>query len=222
MGLASAKAKTDAQTLTAALGARIRALRTDRGWSQFRLAELAVEAGLVDWRRPLIANLEAGHRRLDLGETLVLASVFGVPLVDLLPTERLLVTEHSAMTQAQLRWFLTGGLDGTLGARHVYLDTNYLAWLLAHAPDRQEATAKAARALGISEHDLVALAKKVWGTSLPAERDRRLAEMPDAEELSARSRQARRGHITRVLLSELRGHMTAAKRPTRARQASSR
>jgi transcriptional regulator with XRE-family HTH domain len=211
-----------APNLAKALGHRVRVLRTGKGWSQLRLAELAVESGLREWRRPLIANLEAGHRRLDLGEAIVLASVFGVPLLDLLPAERLLLTEHRAMSPQQVRWYLSGGLDGKEDrTRDLELDADYLAWFLGRSTEREEAAAKAARALGISRSEIDSLAQALWGTSLPAERDRRLAEMPDAEELSARSRQARRGHITRALLSELRQHM-ATKRPRRARKASPR
>lgn len=222
MSPTSRKAKKTTLSLNVALGHQIRFLRTAKGWSQLRLAELAVESGLRDWRRPLIANLEAGNRRLDLGETIVLASIFGVPLVDLLPSERLLLTEHRAMSPDHIRWYMTGGREGTAsGDRDLEMDAGYLAWILARSTEREEATAKAARALGISAADLADLAETVWGASLTAERDRRLAEMPDAEQVSVRSRQARRGHITRVLLSELRQHVTS-KRPRRAKKASPR
>jgi hypothetical protein len=97
------------------------------------------------------------------------------------------------------------------------MDAGYFAWVLARATEREEATAKAARTLGVSSAELADLAETVWAASLTAERDRRLAEMPDAEEDSARTRQARRGHITRTLLSELSEHM-ASKRPKRARK----
>lgn len=210
------------QPLALALGHRVRTLRAERGWSQLRLAELAVESGLRDWRRPLIANLEAGHRRLDIGEAIVLASIFGLPLADLVPSERLLLTEHRAMSSDQVRWYLTGGHEGVEdGSRDLEMDAGYFAWVLARATEMEEATAKAARTLGVSSAELADLAETVWGASLTAERDRRLAEMPDAEQISARTRQARRGHMTRNLLSELREHMTA-KRPEKTTKGSSR
>jgi transcriptional regulator with XRE-family HTH domain len=57
MSPTSRKAKKTTLSLNVALGHQIRFLRTAKGWSQLRLAELAVESGLRDWRRPLIANL---------------------------------------------------------------------------------------------------------------------------------------------------------------------
>jgi hypothetical protein len=66
-----------------------------------------------------------------------------------------------------------------------------------------EAELKAARALGLAPLKLVHIAHRLWGRTLTAERERRLAERLTST-TSARAAQAMRGHITRSLLAELR------------------
>jgi transcriptional regulator with XRE-family HTH domain len=62
-----------------------------------------------------------------------------------------------------------------------------------------EATVKAARRLGADPVEVDAKARQLWGRSLTAERDARVG-------VASRSRvdQARRGHVTRQLIDELR------------------
>jgi hypothetical protein len=48
-------------------------------------------------------------------------------------------------------------------------------------------------------------AKRLWGRSAHEERDRRVAELG---ELTARQRQAHRGHVTRALTKEIKAHLT--------------
>ncbi len=66
-----------------------------------------------------------------------------------------------------------------------------------------EATIKAARRLGVSRTEVEAAAAELWGHSFPEERDRRV-EVRDGE--SKRQLQARRGHVARVMLSELKNY----------------
>jgi len=63
-----------------------------------------------------------------------------------------------------------------------------------------EATVKAAQRLNAAPVDVDAAAQRLWGRGLVAERDARLG-------VATRSRtdQARRGHVTRALIEELRG-----------------
>lgn len=63
-----------------------------------------------------------------------------------------------------------------------------------------EATAKAARRLGIQPEAADAAARRLWGRGLSAERDARLGTAT-----RSRADQARRGHVTRHLIEELRG-----------------
>ncbi len=65
-----------------------------------------------------------------------------------------------------------------------------------------EAEQKAARKLGVHPAAVALAAQKLWQRSLTAERDRRVAERSPAG--SPRRVQAMRGHITRLLVGELR------------------
>jgi transcriptional regulator with XRE-family HTH domain len=66
-----------AQRRRAAFGSRVRALRTDRGWSQERLAH---EAGLD---RTYIGSVERGERNIALDNIWLLADTLGVAPADL-------------------------------------------------------------------------------------------------------------------------------------------
>jgi transcriptional regulator with XRE-family HTH domain len=77
------------------------------------------------------------------------------------------------------------------------------------------AESKAAAKLGTDAKYVTVAAFGLWRRSLTEERDRRLSDRV-ADDISARSRQAARGHITRELLSELepaiRRHVKRGKR----------
>ncbi|MGW5123278.1 helix-turn-helix domain-containing protein [Streptomyces sp. NPDC004069] len=62
-----------------------------------------------------------------------------------------------------------------------------------------EATVKAAQRLGWSPQEVDATAHRLWGRSLTAEREARIGGAP-----RTRADQARRGHVTRQLMGELR------------------
>jgi len=80
-----------------------------------------------------------------------------------------------------------------------------------------ETTGKAARRLGADRQDVAVAGQELWGHGLAAERDRRLGVAAGGPGDTARGRQARRGHITRALLDELRPTVEAIQQ---ARQAS--
>lgn len=62
-------------------GTRVRALRSQRGWSAQRLADLCAEAGAEGLTRQAISKLENGPRKyLRAGEARTLARVFGVTI----------------------------------------------------------------------------------------------------------------------------------------------
>ncbi len=70
--------------------------------------------------------------------------------------------------------------------------------------DYTEAAIKAARRLGVSLPQVDAASRELWGHTLGQERDRRV-KRADGE--SPRTLQARRGHVTRELMSELSEHL---------------
>jgi transcriptional regulator with XRE-family HTH domain len=59
------------------LGARVRDLRSQKGWSQEELAE---RAGL---HRNYLGGVERGERNIGLDNVVALADAFGVPVADL-------------------------------------------------------------------------------------------------------------------------------------------
>lgn len=72
-----------------------------------------------------------------------------------------------------------------------------------------ESERKAARSLGEDETVFVLLSSRLWGRSLSEERDARVAEgLPS--DASARTTQARRGHVTRELIAEARRYIDQA------------
>ncbi len=70
--------------------------------------------------------------------------------------------------------------------------------------DYMEASIKAARRLGVSPETVDAASRELWGHVLGQERDRRVGR---ADGESRRTLQARRGHVTRELMSELSEHL---------------
>jgi transcriptional regulator with XRE-family HTH domain len=71
-----------ALTPTEIVGRRIKKLRSRRGLSAQRLADLCADAGAPDLNRQVITNLENGRRGIaDVGEVLILARVLNAPPV---------------------------------------------------------------------------------------------------------------------------------------------
>ena len=83
------------------------------------------------------------------------------------------------------------------------LPDDAVPWPMYHAATK-EAERTAARKLNLDPPRLVAISFRLWGHSLTAERDDRVANREDSEALPPRVRQALRGHMTRELLRELR------------------
>ncbi len=83
-----------------------------------------------------------------------------------------------------------------------------------------DAEFKAARKLGVTPRDVVSAAHSLWGRSLADERDRRVAEHAEHGSTS-RTLQARRGHVTRALTTELATHIDKMKGKKPCEEASS-
>ena len=63
------------------VGARIRALREERGWSQLELA------GRAEMHRPYLTGVETGARNPSLDILVRIANALHVPLVELFKTD---------------------------------------------------------------------------------------------------------------------------------------
>jgi transcriptional regulator with XRE-family HTH domain len=175
----------------------MRDLRLEHGKRQEDVAGAAKLHGL-EWSRSTVNALERGARELALEEFLVLPEVLwlalgGVRLTygDLLPPTGEVRVGDAALTRDQVAMVFSGEL---LGGVRLPEQTP--------APLRDlDAERRTAERLGVTEDELTEAAYRRWGRGLTAERDHRLAGLGDAP---PRTVQARRGHITRRLLEELR------------------
>ncbi len=71
-------ARTLADEEDLAIGALIKALRAERGWSAQKLADECERVGMKGLNRSAISKLETGARNLKADEAVQLAQVFGV------------------------------------------------------------------------------------------------------------------------------------------------
>lgn len=192
-------------TVGAVVGANLRELRKAKRWTQDAAADRVAGAGL-GWKRTHIADLESGRREtVDLGTLVILGSVFDVPLQELLAGDGDVLltprtdfpTHTTTSTREQLRAWLSG-------SRYSLLVSGEAEVKAALEDLRREVPVQAdsvlAKRLNMPLMDVVNAARGLWGRSLTEERDRRVAELGD---LSIGERQARQGHITRELNTEL-------------------
>ena len=68
-------------------GAKVRALRTAKGWSQQALAQHLSDYYSLNWLQSTVAKTEAALRPIRLNELSVLAHALDVPLLDLVSGE---------------------------------------------------------------------------------------------------------------------------------------
>ena len=145
---------------------------------QYDVALMAQRAGLP-WVRSTVHAIERDVRQVSLREFLYLIQFEDGPFpVTLVP-----------MTDGA-RDFLYAMTDGEMAVRRK-----------VDAPGETES--KAARRLGVSLLDLGIVSRRAWGQTLSAERDERIRSR-GLDGGSLRCVQARRGHVTRELLGELR------------------
>ncbi len=74
---------------------------------------------------------------------------------------------------------------------------------------KRDAEQKAARRLHVSPFEVALAAQKLWGRSLTAERDRQVA-FRETDAAATGRRRAIRGHVTRLLVEEIRPLVTGA------------
>ena len=108
------------------IGANLKDMRVEAGWSQERLAEAVAREGFP-WKRITCAEVEAGTRRLSLEELLTLAALFAEPLVSFLRLKHDTVLElPRGVVQPEVVSELLVGAGGKVGR-------GGMAW---HAPAR--------------------------------------------------------------------------------------
>jgi transcriptional regulator with XRE-family HTH domain len=196
------------RTLERAVGGELKRRREAQGLRQDAIAHAAELFGF-NWTQSTVAAIEAGRRRLSIGEFGALPMIFAQAglfiacVVEFFPDtdESVIVAPGIEAPLNRIR-SLYGTREGAAAAP---------AWepriLLAAASDAER---KAARVLRISPDALLRLAVDRWGHTLAAERDRRIGVR--AATLSRRSLQAVRGRVTRELLDELKPRKRTGKR----------
>jgi transcriptional regulator with XRE-family HTH domain len=205
------------------VGERLRSRREAKQWRQEDVARRMREDNLHPWDRVTVASVEAGARSLTATESAALCAVFHKSWVEFLelddddPSEEVEgVYAHRLLIEGQLldphdvavetspgvhvRWPL---IIEALRGDGTYLAAGAVGGPGPIRPD--ETDRKAARSLGVAAEDVRRAATTLWGRSLAAERDKRLDESPLSR--SPRSLQAHRGHVTRMLLGELRAQL---------------
>ncbi len=206
-----------------ALGHQLRRVREENGQTAAQVAHRAGYIGLR-WDRSTVARIELGQRQVTAGELLLLTVLFDRPLSALLPTEAVRLNDVATATPTELAevltrspdsrgWHFEGLLEavqeglerlrGPLKALEARLP-GATAIDLIHAAShmREETTTKAARRLDATAEEVAVAAVMLWERSLPEERDRRVEALGPTN--GVRAKQARRGHVTRALLEELR------------------
>jgi transcriptional regulator with XRE-family HTH domain len=231
-----------APTLDEVIGRAVRTLREQRKMPQDALARACRRKGL-HWSRSSIAMLETGRRSCSISELLIVASALDAPLRLIVSGEGLpdrpnqvMLTTTTAANLAAVSESLVGRADHPARLLNDLLKIGLEAGQAKRAwsVESGDADQKAARRLGVNTERLMSEAEALWGTSLTAERERRIAERERRIEESGspleetithlevaasparesndpqRTLRALRGHVTRELLKELR---TAFDRP---------
>lgn len=198
----------------------MRRLRGDR--SQDALAN---DLSALGWDRGTVTAIETGRRRVKLEELAALCVVLGCSLADLLDGDSTVALDDVAEADLATvrRVLLDGGknvkltelgwkpppISATLDPAELHVSANSVTADGGptaediRAAGRGEAEGKAARRLNVDSWHVGLGSLELWGRSLTEERDARVAEST-AEGTPARSVQALRGRVTRVLVDELR------------------
>lgn len=208
------------------LAQQVKLLREQYGRSQDDVARGARHHGLR-WTRATVAALELGRRRLSALETLLLPAVlnYGLGINSSLDAARLIpekaviqLPDGTLSSGEQVRKMISGEartspsrVPGTPEFRQVEAIRRRRKTreqgVLTEREASGDAEQKAATKLKRTPFEVAVAARSLWGRSLTAERDDRVAKQAPYSTL--RARHALRGHVTRALLLQLKDHMAA-------------
>lgn len=204
--------------LRAFLGRRVREIREQHDGRQDDLAAAARQLGLT-WSRSVIGALERGDKALSAEELILLPEILNAALglsasedhitvPDLFTGTTEIALTPSATAPGQSIGYALRGSIGADGHPGYY----WSGPMLHGAVTEGEAEQRAAAKLGRPRDVLTEVYAALWGRSLSAERDLR-ALAAATSEATPGNRAARRGRITRELISEVELHL--AKKETR-------
>lgn len=189
----------DVDELDGLLATRLRAILEAEGRRREDIAQEMAVLGFR-WTGNTVSQVIAGRRGLSLLELAGLCEALETPLLELVGGDgEVTLPNGRSVTVAQIAEAVsTGGGDWQFRS----------AVRSLFRQDLDEATAKAARRLGVTPKDVDEAAMRLWNRPLAVERDHRITT--DDLDLDAphsrRTLQARRGHATRALVDELRAY----------------
>jgi transcriptional regulator with XRE-family HTH domain len=163
------------------IGKGAAAIRRRKGWTQEQAARAYRNEGLTTWRTGTVGSLEAGLRRPGIDDVLRMCAALGTTLDGLI---------QAADEGGECMVELAPGVTASTRAIRDRLRPGDAPHPIPHA----------ARRLGTSPAEVRRAALALWLRSFDEERDARIG---DATAMDPRSRQARRGHAAREMLSEI-------------------
>ncbi len=154
-------------------------------------------AGLgLGWTASRVTQVVTGRGTLSLAEVAGLCATLQRPLTKLLGEAREVDLRAGTAQVTHIVEALQTGSSPAWQERR----TQEFTAALSGWGEFAEATVKMARRLGVTPGAVEVAAVELWNRSLPDERDRRVKPQ---EGESARALQARRGHVSRALVTEL-------------------
>jgi hypothetical protein len=185
--------------LDEAVAKGLRALLDEADMRHEDLARAMTNLGFR-WNANRVTQIVTGRRPMSLLELAGVYAVLRRPVGDLVGDKGEVELPGGWIEVALVQRALTRG-------GHAWVSKRKVESALRDAfAEREEAGLKAAKRLGRTAAEIDAASRKLWGLSLAAERDRRVEERADEPSKTPRALQARRGHVTRALVEELRRH----------------
>lgn len=185
------------------VGVRVAHLRTRVGARQEDVAQAAQQLGLA-WTTSVVTQIETGRRNVSIEELMLLPTVLyrvGVPRLSfaelVASAVPVALTERVTVEPSDIRETIRGRSAPHLApafAAFVGGESDVLV---------DEATRKIALALGVNPVQVHEASLRLWGCSLAEKRDAELAAVISGG-ASRDTIRAKRGHITRRLLPQLR------------------
>lgn len=220
------------RTLQDVIRKNIRRLRLKRQLRQEEVAAMARRFG-VPWSQATIAAIERGTRKVALEEGYILMTVLDVPMAELLAAgadESIDVAGMEVEGADLVDWakgepvviLTSGSVEPSLSAARQRrlsplagrygLDADHDTLARLASVSLRPVDQKASRALGVwtktrGAFEIAAAAESLWGKGLQEARDERYQQIKGY----GGDARARRGHVTRQLLDELRAHIKAVR-----------
>lgn len=214
-------AMTKAKPISNVIGENLRHWRSEAGVTQDEVARAALELGF-EWTQATVAAIETGRREVSLGEFVALPFIANrlapragggrfrrlYGFLAEAPEAIALAKDVRLADPANNLWTLFDGAavggNGRVPAGAVSPRPGVRERIPERVESELDAQRKAARSLGVEPGMIGLAAWQLWGRNLTDERDARVSRRV-GNDVSARSLQAHRGHVTRELLEEIRG-----------------